>query len=103
MTLLVLAQHAMVGPIETPLDISYLSDAVLMLRYFEHGGMVRRALTVVKKRSGFHEHTIREFQLGGQGLVLGPPLREFSGVLAGVPTYIGGGTSLLPGGQRAGE
>ena len=63
LTILVLAQHGLVGPMETPLDISYLSDGVLMLRYFEHGGVVRRALSVVKKRSGSHEHTIREFRL----------------------------------------
>src|SRR3546814_954096 len=63
LTILVLAQHGLVGPMDTPLDISYLSDAVVMLRYFEVGGSVRRALSVVKKRSGNHEHTIREFQL----------------------------------------
>ena len=57
-----LAQHGLVGPMNTPLDMSYLSDAVLMLRYFEYGGMVRRALSVVKKRSGNHEHSIREFR-----------------------------------------
>jgi len=102
-TILVLAQHGMVGPNETPLDISYLSDAVLMLRYFEHAGMVRRALSVVKKRSGYHEQTIREFQVGHRGLVLGPPLTEFSGVLAGTPTYTGGAEQLLPGGTRAGD
>lgn len=98
-TILVLAQHGMVGVVEAPLDISYLSDAVLMLRYFEHAGMVRRALSVVKKRSGFHEQTIREFQLGRQGLVVGPPLKEFSGVLSGMPTYTGSGDPLLPGGH----
>src|SRR5690606_10518841 len=84
-TILVLAQHGMVGAMETPLDISYLSDAVVMLRYFEHAGMVRRALSVVKKRSGYHEQSIREFQLGPRGLVVGPPLTEFSGLLAGTP------------------
>lgn len=94
-TILVLAQHGMVGPAETPLDISYLSDAVLMLRYFEHAGMVRRALSVVKKRSGYHEQTIREFRLGTRGLVLGPPLQEFSGVLAGHPIYTGSDEPLL--------
>jgi circadian clock protein KaiC len=96
-TILVLAQHGMVGPAETPLDISYLSDAVLMLRYFEHAGRVRRAISVVKKRSGFHEQTIREFQLGPQGLAVGPSLSEFSGVLSGTPTYTGSGAALLPG------
>jgi circadian clock protein KaiC len=100
-TILVLAQHGMVGPIETPLDISYLSDAVLMLRYFEHAGTVRRAMSVVKKRSGFHEQSIREFQLGARGMVLGPPLTEFSGVLAGVPSYVGSGEPLLGGDTRA--
>ncbi len=62
-TILVLAQHGLMGPMQTPLDISYLSDAVLMLRYFEAEGRVRRAISVVKKRSGAHEDTIREFRL----------------------------------------
>jgi circadian clock protein KaiC len=81
--------------LETPLDISYLSDAVLMLRYFEFGGTVRRALSVVKKRSGDHEHTIREFRLGRNGLSLGPPLRGFSGVFSGMPVYSGAAEPLL--------
>lgn len=89
LTILVLAQHGLVGPMDTPLDISYLSDAVLMLRYFEVGGTVRRALSVVKKRSGFHEHTIREFRLGSTGITLGPPLKEFSGIFSGNPRYTG--------------
>jgi circadian clock protein KaiC len=80
---------------ETPLDISYLSDAVLMLRYFEHEGKVRRALSVVKKRSGDHEHTIREFRLSGEGLSLGPPLTQFSGIFSGTPTYTGEADPLL--------
>jgi circadian clock protein KaiC len=88
-TLLVLAQHGLVGPMETPLDISYLSDAVMMLRYFEHAGTVRRALSVVKKRSGDHEHTIREFKLTDHGIALGPPLTEFQGIFSGTPRYIG--------------
>ena len=88
-TILVLAQHGMVGPLDTPLDISYLSDAVLMLRYFELGGTVRRALSVVKKRSGNHEHTIRECQVGQGGLLVGEQLGEFRGVLSGIPFYIG--------------
>lgn len=95
LTILVMAQHGLVGPMETPLDISYLSDAVLMLRYFEYAGTVRRALSVVKKRSGDHEHTIREFRLSGNGLSLGPPLKDFSGVLSGTPTYVGSGEPLL--------
>lgn len=88
-TILILAQHGLVGPMETPIDMSYLSDAVLMLRYFEFGGTVRRALSVVKKRSGHHEHTIREFRLGRNGIRLGPPLQHFSGIFSGNPHYAG--------------
>jgi circadian clock protein KaiC len=95
LTILVLAQHGLVGPMQTPLDISYLSDAVLMLRYFEFGGTVRRALSVVKKRSGSHEQTIREFRLSSQGLAIGPPLKDFSGVFTGTPQYNGTGSPLL--------
>ena len=97
LTILVLAQHGLVGPMETPLDISYLSDAVIMLRYFEYAGRVRRALSVVKKRSGDHEHTIREFQLTGGGIVLGPPLANFSGIFSGTPAYTGDPEPLLRG------
>ncbi|HYG07937.1 MAG TPA: ATPase domain-containing protein [Stenotrophomonas sp.] len=103
LTILILAQHGLVGPIETPLDISYLSDAVVMLRYFEYAGTVRRALSVVKKRSGDHEHTIREFQLSQNGLVLGPPLRDFSGVFSGTPVYTGGDEPLLRGANRSND
>jgi circadian clock protein KaiC len=95
LTILILAQHGLVGPMDTPLDISYLSDAVVMLRYFEFGGTVRRALSVVKKRSGNHEHSIREFRLGGTGIRLGPPLQEFSGIFSGNPRYTG---TVLPDG-----
>jgi circadian clock protein KaiC len=89
LTILVLAQHGLVGPIESPLDISYLADGVIMLRYFEYDGTVRRALSVVKKRSGNHEHTIREFKLSQHGIAVGPPLRGFSGIFNGTPVYKG--------------
>jgi circadian clock protein KaiC len=95
LTILVLAQHGLVGPMDTPLDISYLSDAVMMLRYFEYDGQVRRALSVVKKRSGHHEHSIREFQLSRHGVKLGPPLKGFGGIFSGTPTYIGEKAPLL--------
>jgi circadian clock protein KaiC len=95
LTILVLAQHGLVGPMDTPLDMSYLSDAVVMLRYFEHGGRVRRALSVVKKRSGNHEHAIREFQLTSKGIEVGPPLTDFSGIFTGTPVYIGDTKPLL--------
>ncbi|MBC9979678.1 AAA family ATPase [Bradyrhizobium sp. INPA_01384B] len=89
LTILILAQHGLMGPTYSNLDISYLSDAVLMLRYFELGGMVRRALSVVKKRSGNHEHAIREFRLTSSGVKLGPPLKDFSGIFSGTPQYTG--------------
>ena len=95
LTILVLAQHGLVGPMDTPLDISYLSDSVLMLRYFEYAGTVRRALSVVKKRSGNHEHTIREFQLTPNGIEVGPPLTDFSGIFSGTPHYTGDSRPLL--------
>jgi circadian clock protein KaiC len=94
-TILVLAQHGLIGPMQTPIDISYLSDTVLMLRYFEAEGHVRRAMSVVKKRSGAHEDTIREFRLSAQGLTVGLPLAGFSGVFAGTPTYSGGEKPLM--------
>ena len=67
LTIMILAQHGLVGRMETPIDLSYLSDAVILLRYFEANGRVRRALSVVKKRSGVHEDAIREFQLTSEG------------------------------------
>ncbi len=96
-TLLVLAQAALEGTADATPDIRYLSDTVLLLRYFEYGGVPRRALSVVKKRSGQHEYAIREFQLGRDGLVLGPPLRDFSGILGPAPRYLGDIRALLPG------
>jgi circadian clock protein KaiC len=95
LSILVLAQHGLVGPMQTPIDLSYLSDSVLMLRYFEFEGTVRRALSVVKKRSGSHEQTIREFRLSPRGLAIGPPLKDFSGVFTGTPQYTGTISPLL--------
>lgn len=103
LTLLVLAQHGLVGPMQTPLDMSYLSDAVLMLRYFEADGAVRRALSVVKKRSGNHENTIREYRLSSRGIRLGPPLKGFSGILSGTPIYVGGREPLMDEGDVYGD
>lgn len=94
-TILVLAQHGLVGAIEAPIDLSYLSDSVIMQRYFEHAGAVRKALSVVKKRSGRHENTVREYRLSAAGLQLGPPLKNFNGILSGSPEYRGDETQLL--------
>jgi circadian clock protein KaiC len=96
-TIVVLAQHGLMGPMQSPVDMSYLSDTVIMLRYFEAGGRVRRAISVVKNRSGIHEDTIREFQLTAEGVRAGPPLTDFSGIFAGTPTYVGSPKPLLPG------
>jgi circadian clock protein KaiC len=95
LTILVLAQNGLVGPMQTPVDISYLSDAVMMLRYFEYSGNVRRALSVVKKRSGNHEHSIREFRLTSAGVLVGPPLTNFNGIFSGTPTYAGDSAPLM--------
>jgi len=89
-SIMVLAQHGLIGPMQTPVDISYLSDTVLMLRYFEAHGRIRRALSVVKKRPGPHEQTIREFRLGHGGLDVGPPLTKFTGMFAETPLFTGG-------------
>ncbi len=95
-TILTLAQRGIFGtPADDAMDISYLSDAVILLRYFEAQGEVRRAISAVKQRSAANESTIREFRIGQGGLHLGEPLREFQGVLLGVPSYTGGGAGLL--------
>jgi circadian clock protein KaiC len=96
LTIMVLAQHGLLGQMQTPVDLSYLSDTVIMLRYFEAGGRVRRAISVVKKRSGSHENAIREFQLTSEGVRVGPPLTQFSGILTGTPTYVGDPRPLMP-------
>lgn len=95
-TVLVGVQHGWVtGEGGTPGDITYLADSVLLLRHFEATGEVRQALSIVKKRGGMHERTIREFQLLPGHIRVGEPLREFQGVLTGVPTYTGGADPLL--------
>lgn len=88
-TFLTVAQHGLVGDMKSPVDITYLADTVVLLRYFEAVGRVRRAISVVKKRTGMHEQTIREYQIGGRGVTLGKALENFQGVLRGVPTIIG--------------
>ncbi|MFT4112318.1 ATPase domain-containing protein [Silvibacterium sp.] len=88
-TLFTLAQHGFVGTTETPVDVSYLADTVLLFRYFERAGAIRQALSVVKKRSGPHERTIRELIFGEGTIKVGPPLAEFEGVLSGSPTFTG--------------
>lgn len=88
-TFLTVAQHGLVGDMKAPVDITYLADTVVLLRYFEALGRVRRAISVMKKRTGTHEDTIREYQIDRAGVTLGPPLSNFQGVLRGVPVLIG--------------
>jgi circadian clock protein KaiC len=79
----------------TPVDVSYLADTVLMLRFFEAGGAVRRAISVVKKRTGYHENTIREMRMSAEGITVGEPLNDFQGVLTGVPSFINAAPPLF--------
>ena len=94
-TFVTVAQHGLVGDMKSPVDITYLADSVILLRYFEAEGRVRRAISVIKKRSGSHEDTIREYRIGNAGLSIGQPLTDFLGVLRGVPTYNGHNNPLL--------
>ena len=88
-TFLVVAQHGVLGAaMLTPLDTSYLADSVVLFRYFESRGEVRQAISVVKKRSGRHERTIREFRMGPGGIAVGEPLCNFHGILTGTPTFL---------------
>jgi circadian clock protein KaiC len=94
-TFITLAQQGMVGEMRQPVDVTYLADSVIVLRYFEAMGRVRRAMSVMKKRTGSHEDTIREFRIDAKGMFIGEPLQEFQGVLRGVPTYVGKDSPLL--------
>jgi circadian clock protein KaiC len=94
-TFLTVAQHGLVGDMKSPVDVTYLADTVVLLRYFEAVGRVRRAMSIVKKRTGAHENTIREYKIGADGISVGPPLTDFHGVLRGVPTLVGNGEGLM--------
>lgn len=94
-TFLTIAQHGLVGDMRSPVDVTYLADTVILLRYFEAVGRVRRAISVVKKRTGRHENTIREYIIDTRGITLGEPLTRFQGVLRGVPELIGEDAPLL--------
>jgi circadian clock protein KaiC len=89
------AQHGLVGDMKAPVDVTYLADTVILLRYFEALGAVRRAVSVIKKRTGAHESTIREYRIDSRGLTIGGPVDGFQGILRGVPLYVGEGKPLL--------
>ena len=88
-TILVMAQHGLIGSMSSPTDVSYVADTVLLLRYFEAEGRIRKAISCVKKRSGKHENAIRELVFSPRGVTVGAPLTEFQGVLTGVPRFTG--------------
>ena len=95
-TILILAQHGLVAGAEAPVDLSYLSDTVVSLRFFEAAGEVKQSVAVMKKRSGPHEKTIREFKLeAGRGVRVGQPLKQFQGVLTGVPVFHGAAREIM--------
>jgi circadian clock protein KaiC len=98
-TFLTVAQHGLVSEMKAPVDVTYLADTVMLLRYFEALGEVRRAISVIKKRAGMHERTIREYEIANTGLSVGPPLKNFQGVLRGVPNFVGPGSGLT--GERS--
>jgi circadian clock protein KaiC len=90
LTLVILAQSGMVGVMQSPIDMTYLSDTALLLRFFEADGEIRRAISVIKKRTGAHENAIREMRIDAQGIQVGKKLQGFRGILTGTPTYVGG-------------
>jgi circadian clock protein KaiC len=102
-TLLVLGQHGIVGEVRTDVDLSYLSDAILLFRFFEAKGEIRTALSVVKTRASAHERTIRELKLTHGGVRVGQALDDFEGVLSGLPVYHGRLPMLQAESPAAGE
>lgn len=95
-TLLVNPQHGFFGTMKTEgLDVSYIADIVVLLRFFESGGRMRKAISIVKNRSGAHEDAIRELRIDAQGIRVGAPLSEFRGILTGTPEYAGSTAPLM--------
>ena len=100
-TFIINPQHGLVGTMVSNLNVSYVADAVMLLRFFEAEGRIRKAISVLKNRGGQHEDTIRELRIERGGIRIGEPLSEFNGVLTGTPSYIGAATPLMedrPGG-----
>ncbi|WP_103171125.1 ATPase domain-containing protein [Paracoccus sp. SY] len=87
-SLMILGQHGVMGDLRSDLDISYLADTVVMLRFFEAGGEVRKSIAVIKTRTSDHERTVRELKIDGNGLAIGKPIRNFMGLLSGTPILV---------------
>jgi circadian clock protein KaiC len=94
-TMLILAQQGLVLARESPVDVTYMADTVILARFFEHAGRLRRALSVAKKRRGPHEDWIREFRITSSGIDVGEPLRQFEGLFSGAPVFTGERSALL--------
>ena len=94
-TIMTLAQHGLIGQMGAPVDVSYLADTVMLMRFFEAQGAIKKAVSVIKKRTGGHETTIRELRMDSDGVTLTEPLVEFEGVMTGVPKYLGGELSKV--------
>jgi circadian clock protein KaiC len=94
-SIMIVGQYGLVGTMQSPIDMSYLADTVVLMRYFEAGGSIHQAVSVLKKRAGEHERTIREYQITQGGIRVGQPLTEFQGVLTGVPIFRGDKEKLM--------
>jgi circadian clock protein KaiC len=94
-TVLVSVQHGVFGAEHTQFDATYLADLVIQIRYFEAHGLIREAISVIKNRAENHERSIREFDVSAKGIRIGEPLREFQGVLRGVPEFVGESKTLI--------
>lgn len=95
LTILTVAQHGLVGSMQTPIDLTYLADTVVLLRFFEQAGRIKKAVSVIKKRIGRHEDTLREFRIDDGGVRVGEPLEAFRGVLTGIPTFQGTSEQMI--------
>lgn len=100
-TLMTVAQHGMIGSMASPIDLTYLADTVILTRFFEASGSIKKAISVIKKRTGEHEDTIREFSISKKGVNVGPALDQFEGILTGVPKYNGAAKAILKTGKSA--
>ena len=94
-TIMVLAQQGLVGMMQSSVDLTYLADTVVMLRFYESRGEVKQAIAVIKKRSGNHERSIREIRMNGRGISVGEPLKNLHGVLTGTPTLLNDGEQIV--------
>jgi circadian clock protein KaiC len=101
-TFLINPQQSLLGTLHMGgVNVSYIADTVLMLRFFEAEGRIRKALSVLKNRAGPHEDAIRELRIGGGGVRVGPPLTQFRGVLTGTPEFVGARAALMEDGEDA--